>query len=103
MRKRVTLLCLMALGQANAAVVGKMIRYQQGSTALEGYLAYDDSVTGKRPGIVIFHDWMGMGDFPKARAVELAHLGYVAFAADIYGVKDRPQDMKEAAAAAGKY
>src|SRR5690606_30406202 len=54
-------------------------------------------------GVLIVHDWMGPSDFTRDRARELAKLGYVAFAADIYGKDVRPKDQKQAAAEAGKY
>ena len=57
---------------------------------LEGFLAYDDSFTGKRPGILVVHEWKGLNDYAKRRAKMLAQLGYVAFAADIYGKGHTP-------------
>src|ERR1700758_3740105 len=75
------------LTQVQAALVTKTISYRQGDTELRGYLAYDDSVTSdkKAPGVVVFPEWWGLTDFVKGRADALAKLGYVAFAADMYG------------------
>jgi len=70
---------------------------------LQGYLAYDDATTQKRPGVLVVHEWMGLNDYAKMRADKLAQLGYVAFAADIYGKGIRPQSPKDAGALAGKY
>jgi dienelactone hydrolase len=61
------------------------VNYTSGTTALQGYLAYDDALPGKRPGVVVVHEWWGLNDYPKRRARELAELGYVAFALDMYG------------------
>ena len=78
-----------------------MVEYRQGDTVLEGYLA--DAGGGQRPGVIIVHDWMGLGRFARAKADELARMGYVAFAADIYGKGVRPTNPKEAGEQAGKF
>ena len=88
---------------AQAEIKTKIVEYKQGDAVLEGYLAYDDAVTSARPGVLVIHDWMGVGPFVKGRVEALAKLGYVAFAADIYGKGVRPKDSKEAAAQAGMY
>jgi len=79
-----------------------LIEYKQGDTTCEGYLA-GDTTAGKRPAVLIVHDWMGLGKFSIAKADELAKLGYVAFAVDIYGKGVRPTGPKEAGTQAGKY
>lgn len=81
----------------SAQIRGEVIEYKQGDTVMEGYLAYDDAVKGKRAGILVVHDWNGIGSYVRARAQQLASLGYVAFAPDIYGKNLRPADNKEAA------
>ena len=88
---------------ARAEVHTESVTYKQGDTALEGYLAYDTGIQGKRPGVLIVPDWMGPGKFSNERAEALAKLGYVAFAVDIYGKDVRPKDAKEAGAQAGKF
>src|SRR4051812_43485730 len=88
-----------ALGQVKSEVID----YKQGDTALEGYLAFDPAVKGKRPGVLIVHQWKGLGDYEKKRADMLAKLGYTAFAVEIYGKGIRPQENQEAGALAGKY
>ena len=92
-------------GSAHAApeIVEKAVEYKQGDTTCEGFLAYDPSVQGKRPGVLVVHEWMGLVDFTKDRTRALAKLGYVAFAADVYGKGVRPKDYKEAGEQAGKY
>ena len=81
----------------------EVIEYRQGDTALEGYLAYDAGVKGKRPGVLVVHDWSGVNAYVKMRLEQLAKLGYVALAADIYGKGIRPQTREEAAKVAAIY
>jgi dienelactone hydrolase len=89
---------------ANAKIKTESVEYKQGDTTLTGYIAYDDSKISKsRPGIVIVHDWMGLSDDTKKRAEQIAKMGYVGFAADIYGKEDMPHSQAEAGKAAGKY
>lgn len=97
-----------------AKIVGKTVEYKAGNISLKGYLAYDSSVKGKRPGIIVVHEWWGLTDYPKMRARMLAKLGYVAFAADMYGdgkTANNPGDagkyagesMKDSAQLASKF
>jgi len=86
-----------------ARMHGELVEYRQGEALLEGYLAYDDSVSGQRPGVLVIHDWMGVGPYVKARTQQIASLGYVAFAPDIYGKGIRPANAKEAAQISGQY
>jgi dienelactone hydrolase len=88
---------------AEAAIKSERIEYKAGATVMEGYVAYDDASTAKRPGVVVVHDWMGLAPITEQRANELAAQGYVAFAADIYGKGVRPKTPQEAGALAGKY
>lgn len=78
------IVCICALA-AHAEVVTKTIAYKDGDVELEGYLAYDDEIKGQRPGVLVVHEWWGLNDYAKKRARMLAELGYVAFAADMYG------------------
>ena len=98
-----TLLTLGAALTARGQIHTEMIEYKQGDAVLEGYLAYDTSIKGKRPGVLIVHQWKGLTDYEKKRAEMLAQLGYNAFALDIYGKGIRPQSTQEAGAQAGKY
>ncbi len=86
-----------------AKIMTQTIEYKQGEALLEGYLAYDDSISGARPGVLVVHQWLGLTDYEKHRAEMLAQLGYVAFCADIYGKDSRPKDVSEAGPQAGKY
>ncbi|MBK5273984.1 MAG: dienelactone hydrolase family protein [Desulfuromonadales bacterium] len=104
MRQLFLLLILLCLAvTAEAAVKTKIVEYKQGETVLEGYLAWDDAKTAQRPGILIVHEWTGINDHMKQRAEMLAKLGYVAFAADIYGKGIRPAGQPEAGQTAGIY
>lgn len=96
------LLGVMALA-ARAEIVTKTVEYKQGDTTLEGFVAYDNAVKGSKPGVLIVHQWKGLGAYEKMRAEMLAKMGYVAFACDIYGKGVRPTTMQEAGAQAGKY
>ena len=86
-----------------AAVQHKTVEYKAGDTVCEGYLAFDDAAQGDRPGVLVVHDWMGVSDHTRSVCDDLAKLGYVAFAADIYGKGVRPADAKAAGGLAGKY
>ena len=94
-----TLLTVMAIAPtADADIVTKSIPYRYGHTQLEGFLAYDNSVKGKKPGVLLVHEWWGLNDYVKARAKQIAKLGYVAFALDMYGkgkVTTHPEQAKE--------
>jgi dienelactone hydrolase len=98
-----TILVLLCVMKAQGAIQTKTVEYKQGDTTLEGFLAWDDSVSGKRPGVLVVHQWLGLTDYEKSRAKQLAALGYVAFCADIYGKDSRPKNVSEAGATAGKY
>ena len=88
---------------SRSEIVFKPVEYKQADTVLEGLSVYDDAVQGKRPAVLVVHQWKGLGDYEKQRAEMLARLGYNVFAADIYGKGIRPQTPQEAAAEAGKY
>lgn len=70
---------------ASAALQSKTVDYQVGAKNFKGYLAWDDSFPGKRPGILVVHEFWGLNDYAKSRADQLAKLGYVAFAGDMFG------------------
>ncbi|MEW6325928.1 MAG: dienelactone hydrolase family protein [Nitrospirota bacterium] len=78
-------LITLAAFPAHAAVVGKEVTYRAGDTALKGFLAYDDALAGKRPGVLVVHEWWGLNDYARKRATMLAELGYTALAVDMYG------------------
>jgi dienelactone hydrolase len=90
---------------AQAKIVTRAVSYEQGGVKLEGYLAYDDAQTaaGKVPGVLVIPEWWGLNEYPKWRAEQLARLGYVAFAADMYGAGVTTHDPKKAAELAGHF
>jgi len=93
---------LSSFGPLSAAIVEKPLEYNSGDIVCEGWQAYDDAVTGKRPGVMIVHQWTGISDHEKEAARKLAALGYNVLVADIYGKGIRPQPPA-AGKEAGKY
>lgn len=96
------MLGLMMAASAYAEVQTKTIKYQDGATECVGFLAWDDAVEGKRPGVLVVHEWWGLNDYARNRAKELAKLGYIAFAADMYGEGKTVDHPKDAGEMAGK-
>ena len=74
-----------AVVPASAEVQVKAVEYRDGDTQLRGYFAWDDAIEGRRPGVIVVHEWWGLDDYARRRAEMLARLGYVAFAVDMYG------------------
>lgn len=70
---------------ATAALKSRVVEYQAGGVPLQGYLAWDDAVKGKRPGVLVVHEWWGHNQHARNAANKLASAGYVAFALDMYG------------------
>ena len=89
--------------KASAIIRTEIVEYKDGDTVLEGFLAYDDTLKGKLPAVLIVHEWTGLNLYIKSRAEQLAELGYVAFAVDIYGKGIRPVNTDEAAKQAAIY
>lgn len=88
---------------AQAKINLEKVEYKSGDKTFEGLVAYDSALKGKKAGVVVFHNWMGITSETEAKIKELARLGYVAMAADIYGKGIRPKDAKEASALATMY
>src|SRR5262249_5378282 len=93
---------LMLVSAAPAAVQTKKIAYKHGDVECRGYLAWDDAVKGPRPGVLVVHEWWGLNDYARKRAEQLAQLGYIALAADMYGEGKTTNHPKEAGEMAGK-
>ncbi len=90
-----------ALGRpAEARVVGKTIMYSANGVTMKGYLATDPALKGKRPGILVVHEWWGLTNYARKRARMLAGLGYTALAVDLYGNGRTVQTPAEASALA---
>ena len=89
---------VLALGlatQALAAIKEEAVTYKDGETVLKGFVVYDDAKKGKRPGIVVVHEWWGITKHTRAEAQRFAREGYTAFVADMYGdakTADNPTD-----------
>ncbi len=95
-----TLLILFAFLTTHAfsKIVGEPVEYKANGTTLGGYIAYDDSIKGQRPGVLIVHEWWGHNDYVRKRADMLAGLGYTALAVDMYGdgkKADHPDDANK--------
>ena len=105
------LACLMMAAAAAAEVQTREVVYNDGDTELLGYLAYDperipalgNAQGAAAPAVLIVHQWMGLTEYEQRRARQLAELGYVAFALDIYGSDHSPTNMQEAGAMAGRF
>ncbi|TGN17380.1 dienelactone hydrolase family protein [Leptospira idonii] len=103
--------CLFVLGYCSSvpsaelpvksSVEGTPFEYKLDGKTYEGYFAVDKSVSGKRPGVLVIHEWWGLSDYTKQRAKQLADLGYVAFAMDVYGKGVVTTDHNEAGKLSG--
>ncbi len=96
---------VLSVSIARADVQTKTIEYKHGDVVLQGHLAWDPDKTGTSPapGVLVVHQWMGLTDYEQSRCKQLAELGYVAFALDIYGKGVRPSNPQEAGRQAGVY
>jgi dienelactone hydrolase len=92
---------MLALGTAQGAVVSKEVEYEANGIRLVGFLAWDDASSEKRPGVLVVHEWWGLNDYARSRARQLAELGYVALALDMYGGGKRAEHPDQASAFAG--
>ena len=80
------------------AIITNTINYVDGDTLLEGFFAFDDEIQGQRPAVFISHPWAGRSEFTENKARELAKLGYVGFALDMYGAGKLGQTDAECSA-----
>lgn len=101
MKKLVVLLAGVSVFIANMAqaeIKSEVINYQIAGQPFQGYLSYDDAITGKRPGVLVVHEWWGHNAYARKRAEMLAAMGYTAFALDMYGagkLAEHPDDAKK--------
>lgn len=95
----------LAAAPLSAKIVTKPVAYTHAGVQLEGWLAYDDArvATGPLPGVLVLPEWWGLTDYPKSRAEQLARLGYVAFAADMYGAGVTTGDPQKAGELASQF
>ncbi len=100
-----SLAACIAASSSLASVVTRDIDYEHDGVKLRGFLAYDDAKTkgAKPPGVLIVHEWWGLNDYVRGRAVQLAKMGYVAFALDMYGKGILAADPKTAGELAGQF
>jgi dienelactone hydrolase len=105
---RTLILSLALLGvaaSASAEVKTKKVEYKHDGTTFVGHLFWNDAVKGPRPGVLVVHEWWGLDAYAKGRAEQLAKLGYVAFACDMYGngeVVEHPMDANKMASSVRK-
>jgi dienelactone hydrolase len=87
----------LASTQASADMQTETVEYQVNGKTFTGYMAYDDDIDGKRPGVLVVHEWWGHNEFAREQAEKLASEGYTAFALDMYGsgkLAKHPEDAK---------
>ena len=87
----------------SVAIKEEPVTYNIGGKNYNGYVTYDSNQAGKRPGVLVVHEWWGLTDYPRLRAKELAGLGYIAMAVDMYGDGKVAPDPKTAMALATPY
>lgn len=78
-------LLFVAVVSAAPKIKGEPVDYKAGGVTMKGYLAYDENIKGKRPGVLVVHEWWGQNEYSRKRARMLAELGYTALAVDMYG------------------
>ncbi len=103
-RIAITVIALMLAFESYAEIITREVSYKQGDTVMKGLVAYDDSIKGKRPGVLVVHEWWGHNDYTRKRARMLAELGYTALAVDMYGdgkTADHPDDAGKFSSAVG--
>ena len=91
----VILFSCLSVTVAQAAVQGREVSYRADGVTLKGYIAFDDAIKGKRPGVLVVHEWWGQNEYARKRARMLAELGYTALAVDMYGngkMADHPDE-----------
>jgi len=88
---------LLSQSPGNADVKTRELEYRQGETVLQGFIAWDDAARGKRPGVLVVHEWWGHNAHARHQARRLAEAGYIGFALDMFGkgkVATHPQDAQ---------
>jgi dienelactone hydrolase len=97
----VSLLALTMASSVHAGMTTEELSYKIGDTEFKSVLVYDDSVKSKRPGLVMFPNWYGMNASQIDKAKAIAGKDFVILVADVYGSEIRPDNDKDAGAAAG--
>jgi dienelactone hydrolase len=89
------LVVILLAAASHASIKSEELTYTEGGTTFKGFVAWDDAISGKRPGVLVVHEWWGLNDYARSRAKQLAELGYTALAVDMFGegkVADHPKD-----------
>lgn len=89
--------------KVKSSIKEENITYVADGVTMNGFIAYDSDLKGKRPAILVVPEWWGLNDYPRNRARQLASLGYIAMAVDMYGNGKIAADPKEAQALAGPF
>lgn len=90
----------MTQNATTAAIREEAVNYTVGNQTFNGYVAYDSASTAPRPVVLVVHEWWGLTDYPRMRAKQLAELGYLAMAVDMYGdgkTANTPDEAQQAA------
>jgi dienelactone hydrolase len=105
MKRTVLLVCALfsSVTFSHGALVERDVEYKDGDKVFQGFHVFDDAVSGKRPAVLVVHQWTGLSNYEKSRSRMLAELGYNVFAVDIYGKGVRPPVPVASAEEAGKY
>ena len=82
---QIALLTMLLSGSALAVMQTETVNYKDGDVELKGYIFWDNAFSGRRPGVLVVHEWWGANDYVQRRADRLAELGYAGFAIDLYG------------------
>lgn len=101
MRIAVAALALAFGVAAQAAVKEEPVTYKDGDTTMKGFIVYDDAQKGRRPGVIVIHEWWGITKHTRDEARKLAGQGYTAFVADMYGDAKTADNPKDAGALSG--
>jgi dienelactone hydrolase len=90
-------LSMMVVTAAESKIHGRAVEYSAQGVVMKGYLAYDENIQGKRPGVLVVHEWWGQNEYARKRTRMLAELGYTALAVDMYGGGKRAMHSDDAA------
>lgn len=97
----ITLAACAGMGAKPAAIKEEPVTYRDGAITLRGYIVYDESREGRRPGILVIHEWWGITPHVRGEARKFAEQGYTAFVADMYGNAQTADNPKDAGRLAG--
>jgi len=102
MTLKLVVLLLVGVVIAKGGIVVKEVTYTADSLTMKGYLAFNDAIKDRRPGVLVIHEWWGNNDYSRKRAEMLAKIGYVALALDMYGNGSQADNPEDAGKMAGE-